>query len=64
MQTIAKGKPQLYNDSGVFDSRVRIGEGRDDLQGHVIMTIGGRRIFVHSTELMSTTNEYQRALQY
>jgi len=64
MQTIAKGKPQLYHDSGVLDSRVRISEGRDDLQGHVVMAIGGRRILVRSTELKSTRNEYQRTLYF
>ncbi|RIA89109.1 hypothetical protein C1645_214919 [Glomus cerebriforme] len=62
MQTIGKGKPKSYYDSGVLDSRVRIGEGHDNLQGHVIIAIGGRRILVHSTELMPTPNKYQKAL--
>ena len=62
MQTIGKGKPKSYHDSGVLDSRVRIGEGHDDLQGHVIIAIGGRRILVYSTELMPTLNEYRKAL--
>lgn len=62
MQTIRKGKPKSYCDSGVLDSRVRIGKGYDDLQGHVVIAIGGKRILVHSTELMPTPNEYQKAL--
>ncbi|CAG8813368.1 41151_t:CDS:2, partial [Gigaspora margarita] len=40
MQTIRMGKPKSYYDSGVLDSRVRIGDGHDNLQGHAIITIG------------------------
>ena len=62
MQTIGEGKPKSYYDSGVLDSRIIIGEGYDNLQGHVVIAIGSRRILVHFTELMPTSNEYQKAL--
>lgn len=64
MQIIIKGKRKSYLDSGVMDSRVKISEGHDELQGHVIIAIGGKRILVRSTELMSTPNKYQKTLHF
>ncbi|KAF9343232.1 hypothetical protein BGX26_006060, partial [Mortierella sp. AD094] len=63
MNTIALGKPQRYNASGVLDSRVNIDIGLDDLQGYVAMAIGGARVLVRSVEAIETTYAYVRALQ-
>ena len=64
MHLIAHGESKSYGDLGVRDHRIRVGEGRDDLQGHVIMNIGGRRILLCSTKLMPTQHEYMRALRF
>ncbi|KAF9150525.1 hypothetical protein BGX20_005656 [Mortierella sp. AD010] len=63
MNTIALGRPQRYNASGVLDSRVNIDIGLDDLQGYVVMAIGGARVLIRSVEPIQTTYEYVRALQ-
>jgi len=46
----------------VPDSRIKVKEGTDDLQGHVIMAIAGDHVLVRSTELMPTSNEYHNIL--
>ncbi|CAG8649046.1 10_t:CDS:2, partial [Paraglomus brasilianum] len=53
---VAKGK-------GVPDSRIKIGEGIDCIQGHVIMAIAGDHVLLHSTELIPTSNEYHNMMQ-
>ncbi|KAF9369335.1 hypothetical protein CPC16_004587 [Podila verticillata] len=63
MQTIALGKVRSYDTSGVLDSRVNIDHGLDDLQGYVLMAIGGARVLVRPVERIETECEYVRALQ-
>ncbi|KAF8949039.1 hypothetical protein BGZ52_006237, partial [Haplosporangium bisporale] len=54
MQTIALGKVRSYDTSGVLDSRVNIGHGLDDLQGYVLMAIGGACVLVRPVERIET----------
>jgi hypothetical protein len=64
IQTIQKGNPASYNHAGIFDTRVKVTKGgHDNLQGYVVLGIGGTRVLVTSTERISTTFQYQRALQ-
>lgn len=62
--TIALGKPKYFDNPGALDSRIIVNVGCDDLQGHVVMAIGGRRILVCSTDLISTQYKYQRSLRF
>ncbi|KAF9386115.1 hypothetical protein CPB97_004014, partial [Podila verticillata] len=48
------GKVRSYDTSGVLDSRVNIGHGLDDLQGYVLMAIGGARVLARPVELVQT----------
>ncbi|KAF9300698.1 hypothetical protein BGZ74_007593, partial [Mortierella antarctica] len=63
MQTIALGKVRSHDTSGVLDSRVNIDHGLDDLQGYVLMAIGGARVLVRPVDRIETECEYVRALQ-
>ncbi|KAF9368929.1 hypothetical protein BGX21_006259, partial [Mortierella sp. AD011] len=58
MKTISMGKVRAYNSSGVLDSRVNIDPGFDDLEGYVIMAIGGARVLVHHEDRIETGYEY------
>ncbi|KAG0074343.1 hypothetical protein BGZ92_003433, partial [Podila epicladia] len=50
MQIIALGKVRSYGTSGVLDSRVNIDNGLDDMQGYVLMAIGGVRVLVRRVD--------------
>ncbi|KAI1315836.1 hypothetical protein EDD11_000271 [Mortierella claussenii] len=63
MKTIAMGKVQSYNTSGVLDSRVNINPGLDDLEGYVIMAIGGARLLARHVGRIETECGYVRAFQ-
>ena len=64
MRIIALGKVRSYRDSGVLDSRVNIDIGLDDLQGYVVMAIGGARVLMRSEECVQTQCEYVKAIQF
>jgi hypothetical protein len=64
VETVAKGQPKCWNDSGVLDSRIKVRDGDDCLQGHVVMGIGGSRFVVRSTQLIQTSNAYNRIVQF
>ena len=64
VETVAKGQPKHWTDSGVLDSRIKVGDGDDCLQGHVVMGIGGSRFVVRSTQLIQTSNAYNRIVQF
>ena len=60
MQTIMLGKSP---DSRVFDGRVKIDLGLDDLQGYVHMAIGGCACPLRPVEIVPRECENVRALQ-
>ena len=62
LTVIALGKPRSYNDSGVLNDLVRIVQGYDHLVGHVIVAIGGRRVFTRSVKPVQTKYEYRKCL--
>ncbi|RUS27825.1 hypothetical protein BC938DRAFT_482686, partial [Jimgerdemannia flammicorona] len=64
METVAKGQTKRWNDSGVLDSRIKVGEGSDYLQGHVVMGIGKSRFIARSTQLTQTSKAYNRIVQF
>src|SRR4051812_32687276 len=59
MKTVAKGQTKGWNDSGIWDKRIKVGDGSDFLQGHVVMGIGRSRFLVRTQE-MPTSKEYNR----
>lgn len=63
MKTVAMRRPNDWDASGILDSRIKIEEGSDRLQGHVVMGIGRKRIIVRSTKMISTSKEYNRIQQ-
>jgi len=64
MKTVAKGQTKGWDDSGIWDKRIKVGNGGDLLQGHVIMGIGKSRFLVRSIQAMPTSKEYNRILQF
>ena len=60
METVAKGQTNNWNDSGIWDNRIKVGDGSDFLQGHVVMGIGRSRFLVRSTQPTPTSKEYER----
>jgi len=60
METIAKGETNNWNNSGILDKRIKVEDGNDFLQGHVVMGIGRGRILVRSTQPTLTSKEYDR----
>ena len=64
METVAKGQTNNWNNSGILDKRIKVGDGSDFLQGHVVMGIGRSRFFVRSTQPTPTSKEYNRILQF
>src|SRR5205823_12302439 len=64
METVAKGQTNNWNDSGILDKRIKVGDGSDFLQGHVVMGIGRSRFFVRSTQPTPTSKEYNKILQF
>jgi hypothetical protein len=63
MGVVAKGETKRWSNSGVFDSRIKVGDGSDYLQGHVVMGIGRSRFVVRSIQPTPTSKEYNRILQ-
>jgi hypothetical protein len=62
VEVMNMGCAARFSDSGVFDKRVEISPGNDDLHSFVIMTIGGRKILWQSGETVGTRFSFKCTL--
>ena len=57
MKVVANGKAKAWKDSGIIDGRIKVGDGNDVLQGHLVIGIGRSR-FIVRTQVLQTSKAY------